>query len=118
VAVAKAQTQSDGTWLPIRQEMGGKAIPSAAFAGQKLILKDSTYTVIAESVDKGTVKVNGRKMDIYGTDGTNKGKHYTAIYQIKDGQLTVCYNLAGDSYPDTFDTAGHPMFFLSVFKRE
>ena len=57
-------------------------------------------------------------MDIYGKEGVNTGKHFTAIYQFENGKLTVCYNLSGDSYPETFETKGKPMFFLSVFNKE
>jgi len=107
-----------GTWVPVKQEMGGTSMPDAALKGQKLILKDSTYTVIAESTDKGVVRFNGDKMDIYGKDGVNTGMHFTAIYKYENDQLTICYNLKGDSYPDEFETKGKPLFFMSVFRRE
>ena len=108
----------NGTWLPIKQEFGGKILPKAAFETQKLVIEDSTYTVTAESVDKGVVKYGEDKMDIYGKEGVNAGKHFTAIYKYENDELTVCYNLSGDSYPETFETKGKPLFFLSVFKRE
>ena len=108
----------NGTWLPVKQEIGGTALPETAFAGQKLIIADSTYTVIAESTDKGTVKINDNKIDIYGKEGPNEGKHFTAICKYEDELLTICYNLSGDSYPESFDTKGKPLFFLSVFKKE
>jgi uncharacterized protein (TIGR03067 family) len=108
----------NGTWVPVKQEIGGKALPNAAFESQKLIMSDSTYTLIAESTDKGVVKYNGDKMDIYGKEGVNAGKHFTAIYKYENEELTICYNLRGDSYPETFDTKGKPLFFLSVFKKE
>ena len=108
----------NGTWVPIKQEMGGKALPKAATESQKLILDDGAYTVIAESIDKGTVKYSGNKMDIYGKEGVNAGKHFTAIYKYENGELTICYNLSGDSYPDAFETKSKTLLFLSVFKRE
>ena len=107
----------NGTWIPILQELGGQALPKTAFEKQKLILTDSTYTVIAESVDKGVVKYSGNKVDIYGKDGVNAGKHFSAIFKYENGQLTLCYNLQGNSYPETFDTKGKPFFFTSVFKK-
>jgi uncharacterized protein (TIGR03067 family) len=116
--VVKGQTKFQGTWLPVRQEMGGKTLPPAAYKDQQLIMQDSLYTVIAESVDKGVVRMNGNKLDIYGRDGVNKGKHFTAIYQLKEGELTICYNLEGSVYPEAFTTQGHPLYFLSVFKKE
>ena len=108
----------NGIWIPVKQEMGGTTIPPAAFEKQKLVINDTTYTVIAESIDKGSVKCKGNKMDIYGRGGVNAGKHFTAIYKLEEGQLVICYNLKGDSYPDAFGTNGKPLYFLSVFKRE
>jgi hypothetical protein len=107
----------NGTWVPVKQEIGGKLLPQAIFENQKLIMNDSTYTVIAESTDKGIVKYTDEKMDIYGKEGINAGKHFTAIYKYENGQLTICYNLSGDNYPAGFDTKGKPLFFLSVYKR-
>jgi uncharacterized protein (TIGR03067 family) len=115
---AMQQDNLNGTWIPVSQEFGGKMLPESVFGKEKLIISDSTYTVIAESVDKGTVQRNGNKMDIYGKDGVNAGKHFMAIYKYENEQLTICYNLKGDSYPEAFDTKDKPLFFLSVFKKE
>ena len=103
--------------MPVKQEFAGTPLPTAVFEKQKLIISDSTYTVIAESIDKGIVKYKDDKMDIYGKEGVNAGKHFTAIYRYENGELTVCYNLKGDSYPETFETKGKPLYFLSVFKK-
>lgn len=73
----------DGTWIPVKQEMEGKPMPPAAMAHQELTLKDSTYSMTAESEDKGIVRYSGNKMDIYGSVGVNAGRHYTAIYSGK-----------------------------------
>ncbi|MDB5132752.1 MAG: hypothetical protein JWR02_2501 [Mucilaginibacter sp.] len=108
----------NGTWAPYRQEMGGKSLPKKVFERERLIINDSTYTVIAESVDKGIVKFSNGRMDIYGTEGVNKGKHFTAIYKYENDELKICYNLIGNGYPDAFETTGKPAFFLSAFKRE
>lgn len=108
----------NGTWIPFKQELGGKSLPKNVFERERLIINDTTYTVIAESVDKGVVKYSDGKMDIYGTEGVNKGKHFTAIYKYENDQLTICYNLIGNSYPEVFETNGKPALFLSVFKRE
>ena len=108
----------NGTWIPVKEEMGGTLLPKAAFEKQQLIIRDSTYSFTAESVDKGVIKYsNNDKMDIYGKEGVNKGKHFTAIYKYENEQLTVCYNLLGNSYPEAFETKGKPGLFLSVFKK-
>ena len=93
----------NGTWVPIKQEIGGTLLPKAAFENQKLIINDSTYTFTAESIDKGVLKYKDDKMDIYGKEGVNTGKHFTAIYKYENEQLTICYNLSGDSYPELFE---------------
>ena len=107
----------NGVWIPIQQEMGGKPIPVIATASQKLTIQDTTYTLVAESTDRGTVIYGGGKMDIYGKEGPNAGKHYSAIYKLEGEQLTICYNLFGDPYPTTYETNQHPTYFMSVFKK-
>lgn len=108
----------NGTWIPNKQEIGGKQLPKAVFENQKLIIMDSTYTVIAESIDKGVVRYTENKMDIYGKEGVNTGKHFTATYKVENDVLTICYNLLGDRYPENFVTTGNPLYFLSVFNKE
>ena len=114
----KASYNLNGVWIPTRQEMGGKEIPESVYKDSKLTLTDSVYTFGAAAIDKGVVSYNNGKIDIYGKDGPNKGKHYTAIYKLENDQLTICYNLAGDGYPVAFETASKPTYFLSVYKRE
>ena len=116
--VAKSSNKLNGSWVPIKQEIGGTMLPEAAFKTQKLIISDSNYTFSAESVDKGVVKYRDNKMDIYGKEGVNAGKHFTAIYRFDSEQLTICYNLAGDSYPEAFETKSKRTLFLCVFKKE
>ena len=97
----------------------GKELPKVVYEKQKLVIVDSNYVFSAESVDKGVVKYrDGDKMDIYGKEGVNTGKHFTAIYKFENEQLTICYNLAGDSYPDGFETKSKPTLFLSVFTKQ
>jgi uncharacterized protein (TIGR03067 family) len=108
----------NGTWTPIKQEIGGKDLPQVVFQTQKLIITDRIYTLTAESIDKGTLKYKDGQMDIYGKDGVNAGKHFTAIYKIENDQLTICYNLKGDVYPSSFETKSAPTLFLSVFKKQ
>ena len=116
----------NGTWVPVQEELGGTSLPKIAFEKQKLIIDDGTYTLMAESIDKGVVKyTDDDKMDIYGKEGVNTGKHFTAIYKYVPGtlngekdQLTICYNLSGDSYPETFETKAKAALFLAVFKKE
>ena len=108
----------NGSWTPIKQEISGKDLPTGVFQKQKLIIIDSIYTFSAESVDKGTLKYKSGQMDIYGKEGVNTGKHFTAIYKLDNEQLTICYNLKGDTFPSAFETKSKPTLFLSVFKKD
>lgn len=108
--------QLNGTWLPISQTIGGNSMPASMFDGHRLTIDNDSYTMQAESIDKGNITINKGKMDIYGKEGVNQGKHFMAIYKIEDDKLTVCYDLTGESYPTEFESASNPMFLLSVFK--
>ncbi len=108
----------NGTWAPIKQEINGAALPESSFATQRLVIRDTIYTFTAESVDKGIAKFDDGRLDIYGKEGVNTGKHFTAIYKLENGLLTICYNLKGDVYPEAFDTKGKPLYFLCVFKKQ
>jgi uncharacterized protein (TIGR03067 family) len=105
----------DGNWKPLKEEIVGTSLPAAAFENQTLVINDISYTFTAESVDKGALKYGDGKMDIYGKEGVNTGKHFTAIYKCEKEHLTICYNLAGDAYPDAFETKGKPLYLMVTF---
>lgn len=113
-----AFAELNGNWIPVSQEMSGKELPPAFYQKQRLEIRDSVYTLMAESIDKGVVVLSGNKLDIYGREGVNKGKHFTAIYRKEGDKLVICYNLKGDAYPEDFETKGKVLYFKSVFKKE
>lgn len=112
------QMNLNGTWIPVKQEIGGQELPRAAFANQKLTLHNNSYIVSAEEIDKGEVIYDGNKMDIISHEGANAGKHLKAIFKIENGLMTVCYDLSGKNYPQEYSTKGEPLYFLAVFKRQ
>jgi uncharacterized protein (TIGR03067 family) len=107
----------DGVWVPTSEEMGGNAFPAEIVAGQKLTITGATYFAEAESTDRGELRFDGNKFDMYSKEGANAGKHFTAIYKLDHDLLTICYNLAGDAYPVEFESKSSPMLVLAVFKR-
>jgi len=118
INVTAQSNKLNGSWKPVREEIGGSELPPVAFEKQKLIVSDSNYTFIAESIDKGVAIYKDGKMDIYGKDGVNNGKHFTAIYKFENELLLICYNLSGDKYPEAFETKSKPTYFLVTFKKE
>ncbi|MBS1915208.1 MAG: TIGR03067 domain-containing protein [Bacteroidetes bacterium] len=108
----------NGTWVPVKQEINGTPLPESSFQKQSLVITDTSYIFTAESVDKGVAKFGDGKLDIYGKEGVNAGKHFTAIYKLENEMLSICYNLAGNGYPENFDTKGKQGLFLCVFKKD
>jgi uncharacterized protein (TIGR03067 family) len=116
--ISAQSNKLNGTWVPVKLEINGNALAPETFEKQKLIINDTAYTFVAESVDKGVISYKEGKMDIYGKDGVNAGRHITTIYKFEKDQLVICYNLAGDKYPESYETKGKPTYFLATFKKE
>jgi len=108
----------DGDWYPFQQEIKGEQLPLASFENQKLVIIDNSFIFMAESVDEGNVTYNNGKMDIYVDVGVNAGRHFKAIYKLENELLTLCYDLKGGDYPESFDTSKNPNLFLSTFRKE
>lgn len=108
----------NGVWIPTKQEMNGTELPASVYSNFKLTMNDSSYVFGIAQEDKGVINYNKGKMDIYGKEGPNKGKHITAIYKLENAILTICYDLSGGSYPEAFETKSKPTLFLSVYNKE
>jgi uncharacterized protein (TIGR03067 family) len=108
----------DGDWYPIKQEMNGQQLPLDSFEYQKLVIIENSFIFMAESVDEGNVTYDSGKMDIYVDVGVNAGRHFKAIYKLENDLLTLCYDLKGGDYPESFDTSSNPNLFLSTFTKE
>ncbi|MCD9015060.1 TIGR03067 domain-containing protein [Parachryseolinea silvisoli] len=116
-AISSTAQSFEGVWIPVKQELNGQPLP--ADPQSKLTIQGGTYTFeTAHATDQGEATYGDGKMDIYSREGANKGKHFKAIYTLEENQLTVCYNLAGDRYPENFETQGNALFFLCVFQRQ
>ena len=117
----KSQTSKyplNGTWVPVREVMGGKELPPVSFSTQKLIIADDHYIFNAESEDTGDLSYANGTMDIYGRKGVNTGKHFMTRYKMENGHLIICYNLAGTAYPADFETKGKPGYFLAEYEKK
>jgi uncharacterized protein (TIGR03067 family) len=108
----------DGDWYPIQQEINGQQLELASFENQKLVIIESSFIFMAESVDEGNITYDNGKMDIYVDTGVNAGRHFKAIYKLENDLLTLCYDLKGGDYPESFDTSSNPNLFLSIFRKE
>lgn len=111
-----------GTWKPVSAELGGRAMPPAAFEAITLKIKDLNYevTVNGEGADQGYTKLlsnaSPNAMDIISTNGANKGKTFPAIYEMKSGKLQICYNLGGTNRPTAFKTITNTALYLVTYQ--
>ncbi len=111
-----------GAWVPIKQELGGNTISKQFFSKQTLTIRDTLYNIEAENdfenlqLDEGSIYINKNKIDLYGKKGKNKGKHITAIFKIEKNQLIICFNLGGIGFPESFETIGKPLYFMSTYE--
>lgn len=111
-----------GAWVPVKQELGGNSISKQFFSKQTLTIRDTLYSIEAGNdleelqLDEGSIFINKNKIDLYGKKGKNKGKHITAIFKIEKNQLIICYNLAGIGFPESFETIGKPLYFMSTYE--
>jgi uncharacterized protein (TIGR03067 family) len=94
------------------------------YAGMKLILKGSDYTIqFAENSDKGTFAIDPEKspkwIDIKtGAKGPFKGLTLLGIYKIDGEKLTVCLQADGKARPTEFDAKKTTRNMLLTYKRE
>lgn len=112
-----------GTWVPLKAELGGTAFPTKALEGLRLVIKDNTYRVTAgKETDEGVLELMPGKapkgMDVKGTKGPNKGKSFPAIYEVKGDTLRVCYDLDGKLRPKEFKTDKGKKHFLVTYERK
>ena len=108
----------NGTWVPVHQENGGIPMPKVTYAKQKLIIRDSSYTVIGENADGGKLKLLDNQMDWYSDEGVHMGKHYPGIYKLENDQLIICIDRAGKTQPELLNSQWDAHYFLSVYSRE
>jgi uncharacterized protein (TIGR03067 family) len=122
VAVAQEPNPLEGTWIPAKAELAGKAFPEQVLKSMMLQMKGDAYTsTVGKALDRGTVKRNDaampKRLDIVGTVGPNKGKTILAIYERNGDTLRICYDLTGKAYPTEFKTSEGTQHFLVAWKR-
>lgn len=111
-----------GTWIAESFEIEG-ADMTENFKNLTLTIDGKNYTVtVGELKDVGTLKIDSSKtpktMDVTGTEGTNKGRTYVCIYELKDGKLTICYSMDDKNRPAKFETAKNSMTMLAVYRKK
>jgi uncharacterized protein (TIGR03067 family) len=116
-----------GTWLPVKADLGGQAMPDAVLKTIRLELNDGKYTAyVGEEPDKGTYTLDAattpKGMTITGTEGPNHGKTFPAIYEIGHDDtgdtLRICYDLSGAKRPTEFKSVAGTKLYLVTYRRK
>jgi len=98
--------QLDGAWVPIAASVAGSRMAADELRVRYLLLEAGGYRIIDRSnhvVDGGRYLVNEEltpaTLDIVGRSGPHAGRTMRAIYELRDDELTVCYDLEGGERP-------------------
>ncbi len=111
-----------GKWKITEAELGGRPLPVAAFENLRLELDETSYQLIEnEVIDSGVVEMTGetgrKGLHITSLYGPNKGKIFKCIYKFDGEDMLTCYNLGGDSYPESFETFENTLLYLVRYRR-
>jgi uncharacterized protein (TIGR03067 family) len=106
-AVKKELAAFEGTWKFVSLEVNGMKFPIETLKDTVLIIKGDTFTQKEPGVSYGgTFKFDLTKgpkhLDITFTEGPEKGKTISAIYELKGDTYKVCLNLGGKGRPTEF----------------
>jgi uncharacterized protein (TIGR03067 family) len=129
LAVFAAEDSADfkalqGSWIPIKAELGGNPLPADVLKTITLNLTNQNYevTITGEQSDYGTwtldTAAKPKGMTIVATKGPNTGKTFPCIYEIKGDTFRVCYDLSGAKRPTDFKTATGTKLYLVTYNRK
>lgn len=112
-----------GTWVIQSAELSGNPFPADLSKSIQLKIEGDNYIVTSMGKsDKGTCKLNPaalpKTLELTGVEGPNTGKTILAIYEVKEGELKVCYDLSGKEFPKEFKTVNGTLLFLVTYTRE
>jgi uncharacterized protein (TIGR03067 family) len=119
-----SQCRLEGAWVPVAANVAGQELLVAELRVKYLVLDGHDYSIVDRSnqiVDSGEYLVNEsaspRTIDIVGRDGPNAGRSMLAIFELKDDQLTVCYDLDGDSRPENMQVQEDQLLLSITYER-
>ena len=121
-AAANDLAKFQGSWQLNSAERDGKKTPqedakkiTLSIQGRKFILRKD-----GEIISEGTMTLDASKkpraIDETITAGPNKGKVFSAIYEIDEEQHRICFAAAGKERPTTFSSGNGQL--LQVWRRD
>ena len=111
-----------GNWQLISAERDGKKTPEEDAKKITLTIQGDKFVLRKDAViiSEGTMMLDPTKkpkaIDETITTGPNKGKVFSAIYEVDDDQHKICFAAAGKERPTAFSSSSGQL--LQVWKRE
>ena len=111
-----------GNWQLISMERDGKKTPQEDAKKITLTIQGNKFVLRKDAViiSEGTMTLDPTKkpkeIDETITTGPNKGKVFSAIYEIDDEHHKICFAAAGKERPTAFSSSSGQL--LQVWKRE
>ena len=109
-AAKKDLAKFQGNWTLISAERDGKKTPEEEAKKIKLTVQGNKFVLRKDSVviSEGTMTLDAsekpKEIDETITTGPNKGKVFSAIYEIDDEQHKICFAPAGKERPTEFSS--------------
>ena len=116
-------TAIEGTWVILKAELAGEAMPEMIVRKIEVELTAGEYTMRfgGDVADRGTYELGAhptaKAITLTGVVGTTAGRTIPAIYQLVGEHLHVIYGLDGNQ-PDGFGTKLEPNHFLAIYQRK
>ena len=112
-----------GSWTPVKAELGGQPISDAILKTIRLKLTDGKYEVfVGMAPDKGTYVVDSsakpKSITVNGTEGPNQGRTFPSIYELEGDSLRICYDLSGKKRPTEFKSVPGTKLYLVTYARK
>jgi len=120
-AAKKDLAKFQGNWTLISAERDGQKTPEEEVKKIKLTIQGNKFVLRKDGViiSEGTMTLDSTKtpkeVDETITTGPNKGKVFSAIYEIDDEQHGICFAPAGKERPTEFSSASGRL--LQVWRR-
>ena len=107
----------EGTWAFTKLETDGRPMPEAAFSRSRLILDGDRFRMVSpeatyEGIFDIDVETQPHTIDIDFVEGPEAGNSSYGIYELRDGDLTICLGFTGVARPTEFVTkpgGGHAL---------
>jgi uncharacterized protein (TIGR03067 family) len=123
-AAKKDLEKFQGNWQLISAERDGKKTPQEDAKKIQLTIQGNKFVLRKEAViiSEGTMTLDPTKkpkaIDETMTTGPNKGKVFSAIYEIDEEHHKICFAAAGKERPTAFSSQSGGGQLLQVWKRE